>query len=68
MTNISIKENHVHFEVLGAKIFFKKDNDIYMKLYNEGQQAYNFNKMEIENFNDKDIVVPFDADILLSFR
>lgn len=39
-----------------------------MKLYNEGQQAYNFNKMEIEVFNDKDIVVPFDADILLSFR
>lgn len=68
MTNISIKENHVYFEVLGAKVFFKKDKDIYMKLYNEGQQAYNFNKMEIEVFNDKDIVVPFDADIFLSFR
>lgn len=68
MTNISIKENHVHFEVLGAKNFFKKDKDIYMKLYNEGQQAYNFNKMEIATFNDRDIVIPFDADILLSFR
>lgn len=24
MTNISIKESHVHFEVLGAKDFLKK--------------------------------------------
>lgn len=68
MTNISIKENRVHFEVLGAKDFFKKDKDIYIKLYNEGQQAYNLNKMEIEIFNDKDIVIPFDTDIFLSFR
>lgn len=68
MTNISIKESHVHFEVLGAKDFFKKDKNIYIKLYNEGQQAYNLNKMEIEIFNDKDIVIPFDTDIFLSFR
>lgn len=68
MTTIEMKTNEVYFNSTSVQDFFKKDEKLFMRLFETNNKAYCFDTQEIKDFTDYEPVIPLVTKIELNYK